>query len=290
MLKKIFTIAAIVAVGGYLLTPFSPCDQPLRYKIGGVDSKFKISEEQFKSNVDQAGQIWSKAYGKPLFTYDPQASLTISMVYDGRQSLSNQINQLEDNLTQQKDSISPQIKEYEKQSAEFKKKLDDLNKEIESWNQKGGAPADVYEQLTKRQKELKSEGEQLNALAKSLNRSTDEYNSQVSKLDQTVDKFNETLQFKPEEGIFDPARNAIEVYFYINQNELTHTLAHEMGHSLGMDHNQNSKSILFPKTTKALTPSTDDLAALKEACRQRTLAEVIRDRLIIVKNFYFDHS
>ena len=55
---------------------------------------------------------------------------------------------------------------------------------------------------------------------------------------------------KPEEGIYDPANQRIEVYFNINRSEMVHTIAHEFGHALDLPHNDNRLSIMFPYSTQ----------------------------------------
>jgi hypothetical protein len=133
---------------------------------------------------------------------------------------------------------------------------------------------------------LQSEANSLSATAKSLNQSTDQFNSQVGKLNQTINTFNDALTFKPEEGIFIGAEKRIEIYFNINQNELVHTLAQELGHSLGLAHNQNSKSIMYPSTTLSLPPSVDDIKALEEVCRPRSILELVNQRFNDLKTTY----
>lgn len=264
---------------------YSYCSEPIAYRIDTVDPKFNLSKDKFIQAASQAAKIWDSAYGKTLFVYDPKGELSVNLIYDERQKLTSEINQLESTVKSQQKNLKPQIEQYEKASAQFKQKINQLNQEIQEWNLKGGAPADEYNQLTQRQAELQQEASRLNETAQNLNLTTNEYNTQVSELNQTIDTFGQVLQLRPEEGIFKGPENTIEVYFYIDQPELVHTLSHEFGHSLGIDHNNNIQSLMYPKTTKALTLSSEDKQALFEICKERSKLELIQQRLQqLVKN------
>lgn len=258
---------------------YSPCDTPLPYRIGDIDTRFQISHEDLQNDIDEAGTIWSRERNTPLFVYDPKAELNINLVYDSRQFLTSQINQMEGNLNTGKGTIESRIQEYEQLSAQFKQKVADLNSEIESWNTKGGAPPDVYSKLIQEQSDLKAQAEQLNTLAKSVNRSADNYNAQVGQLNQTIQTFNTELHQKPEEGLYNGKDKRIEIYFNVNRNELIHTLAHEMGHAIGMEHVADPESIMYAFTSRQVTVSADDINELTYVCRKRSIFELIREKL-----------
>ncbi|MBI2315113.1 matrixin family metalloprotease [Candidatus Daviesbacteria bacterium] len=255
---------------------YSWCDKPIRYRVDTVDPKFNLSREEFLSSTNQAAQIWNTNYEKSLFLYDHEGDLSINLIYDGRQFLTNQINQLENNVQSEKQTLKPKISEYQKLSAEFKTKIDALNNQIGYWNNQGGAPPEEYQKLVDQQQKLRQEASSLNTMADDLNLSTDQYNLEVSKLNQTISSFNETLEERPEEGIFKSPENRIEIYFNINKNELVHTLAHELGHALALPHNNNSKAIMYYKTNQNTTLSTEDIEALKEACKERSIFEPLQ--------------
>lgn len=266
---------------------YSVCDKPVNYKIGTVDPGFGISKTRFLADTKTAAKIWEQAQGKELFAYDAsdKTLLTINLIYDQRTSLNNQINNMEGQVKQKKQILQSDINSHRKQVADFNKRLDDfetrvdtLNQQIDNWNQKGGVPAEEYEKLItaqaglkKEQDLLQTEANSLNQLAQTLNLSTENYNLEVGKLNTTVSDFNKALGQKPEEGLYDPASNTISIYFTNNYNELIHTLAHEFGHALGIKHNSNAKSIMYPFSTQTTALSADDLNSLKTVCSIRYL-------------------
>lgn len=266
---------------------YSPCDSPVKYKIGSIDSKFHLSQDELVADLDQASQIWNRAEGKKLLQFNPQtAQLEVEMIYDDRQALKIQINQIEGNLKQTNSFLQPSIAEYDKLAADFKQRLQDLNHQIEEINKRGGATQDEYNQIKIEQNDLKVLADKLNQMAKDLNKSTNLYNQEVSQLDKTVDTFNQALDLRPEEGLYKPAKNKIEIYFYVTRNELIHTLAHELGHALGLNHNTNQKSIMYPKSTQQVALSQDDLNDLTIICQKKSLIYIYSQKLKIILNYY----
>ncbi len=254
---------------------YSYCDRPVTYKIGTVDPQFGVSKEEFLKNIKQSEDIWESAVAKNLFEHKVDGELTVNLVFDDRQALKNQIDELRGSVNQGENSIKPELAEFEKRSADFEVRLKALNDKIKEWNAKGGAPKDEYEKLLLEQDSLKKEAALLSDMAKKLNKSADIINSQVGKLNSTISDFKEVLTERPEEGIFDPKLKKIDVYFNINQDELIHTLAHELGHSLGIGHINDSSSIMYFNSTENLKLSAKDTSALDEVCRERSVFEVL---------------
>lgn len=257
------------------LLSYSPCAKPVTYKLGSIDNRFGLTQSDVLQDTKEAADIWNSAYGQPLFAYDPSAKLTINFVYDQRQELSSQINQLEQKTDADKNSLDPQIDEFNERSQAFDQKAAKLDQEIDYWNSQGGAPEDVYQKLTQEQKDLKTEADQLNELGRRLKQSARDYNNQISQLNQTEDNLKNTLAVKPEEGLWNGNNDTISIYFNNTKAELIHTLAHELGHARGLDHNTNENSIMYPSSTEVISPSVTDLADLKEICRERSDFELI---------------
>lgn len=260
----------------------SPCDTPIPFRIGSVDSHFGVSTDTFKTDVAKAARIWSNVYGKNLFEYDPEAALSVNLVYDGRQSLTNKVNQLEGELNSNQTNLKTQIENYQTQSQNFRKAVEDLNNKIDYWNSQGGAPQDVYQSLVNEQNQLKNEAAQLNQIAQKLNLSTGEYNNQVNQLNQTINTFNQALSKKPEEGLYDPQKNTIDIYFDTSQNEFIHTLSHELGHALGMNHVQDPQAIMNPYTNSYITPTQDDIHELERACQKQNRFIMMTQNLLLL--------
>ncbi|OGE64542.1 hypothetical protein A3J13_00750 [Candidatus Daviesbacteria bacterium RIFCSPLOWO2_02_FULL_36_8] len=255
---------------------FSVCDQPIRYRIDEIDPQFKLSKNNFTSYVNDAAQIWNNALNKNLFAYDPEGSLSINLIYDERQSLTEQVTKLEETVKSDQQNLKPEINQYQSLSAEFNRKVDELNKEIDDWNQKGGAPEEEYNKLIQKQKDLKKQADSLNKMSQDLNNSTDKYNTQVNQLNQSISTLNYALEEKPEEGVFKYPENRIEIYLNINSQELIHTLAHELGHSIGLNHIDNRKAIMYSKTNSSIKLSEDDISALENICKEKSIFELAK--------------
>lgn len=258
-----------------------PCDQTITYRVDTVDPKFNLSRDKFVADVQEAAKVWNGSSGKNLFSYDTNGKVSVNLIYDERQAQSNQINALDNQLNSQKGQLDAQIADYKAQVANFKNRLAAHNATVESWNQQGGAPQDEFDKLEKERADLQTQADQLNSLAKKLNLTSENYSLGVGKLNSAIDTFNTELANKPEEGIFMGDKNRIEIYFDNNQAELVHTLAHELGHALGLEHNTSQQSIMFAYTSKTVKVTSADINELNALCRNRSLIEVVRARLNI---------
>jgi peptidoglycan hydrolase CwlO-like protein len=250
---------------------YSQCNTPLPYKIATIDERFGLSQGEALRATQEAADLWSKADGRKLFTYSPEAELTVNFVYDERQALDTKINELNSTLRQRDTNLQQQIAGYKAQVASFEKRLSDFNAKVDKYNKEGGAPPDIYNELIKEQKELDAQGEALNARARELNLATKDFNARVTQLNQEVTQFNSAISQKPEEGLYDGETNTITIFFVRDRNELVHTLAHEFGHAMGMDHVKDSEAIMYPLTTRSVTITQDDFGQLAYVCRRQSI-------------------
>lgn len=280
--------------------PFSPlhekllyksaCDTPVAYKIGTVDKRFRLSEEVFLQISQQAATIWNNTTSKKVLSYNPQALLTVNLVFDERQSLNDQIDALGGELGTEKSSLSTKITEYEKLALAFKERLAAFNNQVMFWNDQGGAPKEEYEKLKKEQEELQAQAEKLNELARKLNQSTDSYNVGVGELNKTIKTFKLALEMRPEEGVYNPKEQRIDIYFNIERKELLHTLLHEFGHALSLSHINSEDSLMFPFTTQEITPSQDDIAAITKFCEEQHVLSIAKSNFLFLYQTLIEHN
>ncbi|MFH0863508.1 MAG: matrixin family metalloprotease [Candidatus Gottesmanbacteria bacterium] len=260
----------------------SPCDFPITYRLGEIDSGYNLTSDQFLADLNEANQVWSSVVNKNLFSFEQKGKIIINLIYSDRQSMADNLNRIEDDLKGNKQSIDSLKNDYNQAKADFEKKLAAFNQEVAYWNGQHGAPQDVYDRLMAEQSQLKSEADQLNNLARQLNLSVSEYNSQVGQFNQDLGTFKQAIAAKPEAGLYDSSVPKIDIYLTDSNRELIHTLAHEMGHALGLPHIDNPDAIMYPWTNEIIEPTSEESTSLRTYCRNTNFELRLNQ---VLKNF-----
>ena len=275
---------------------FFPCGTPIVYSIGDVDSRFGVSKSKLIDDTKQAIAIWEKESGRKLFTLaetGQPSNLPINLIYDYRQKATVTLHKIDSAITtdkagydalQQKyqvllDSLKTQkavlqdlITAYEAAKASY-------DADVEYWNGKGGAPADTYNELQARRADLQNQAatisqkqQEVNTLVNTVNTNVGTLNAMAKQLNLNVQNYNAVgastgPEFEEGEYVRDGFSQRINIFQFDDQNKFIRVLAHELGHALGLDHNNNPKSIMYAYNEGVNEKLTvDDLNALKKRC------------------------
>src|ERR1043166_3959037 len=191
-----------------------PCSLPVTYKLGTVDPRFGISSSTLARDLSKAAELWNDAAGKKLISEDERNGLvTVSLVYDSRQEMTQRLRQLGITITDDRSSYDTLKARYDqtysqyesKKSsyttdvAEFHAQRDEYQKQVAYWNSHGGAPKAEYEKLQEVQQMLaakaqglQNEQDSLNQTARDVNDLARALNQLIAALNLDVNKYNTT--------------------------------------------------------------------------------------------------
>lgn len=301
-ISVLLCIAILFGAGYWYYTALAVCQVPISYRIGNVDDRFDLTEDEVRTAISTAESLWEDGTDRNLFTYDPEGKLVIHFIYDERQQRADEEKQLREVL-EQKEGVSDTVKSeyehllaeydalrttYRQQTENYEQRLAAYNNEVAEWNTQGGAPKDVFERLSKTQASLGKEERrlnnltaQLNTLAERINALGTQGNSIISDYNSLVNFYNDRFTEEDEFTQGDYEDDVINIYEFNTGEELAIVLAHELGHALGIDHVEGDDSIMYRRMGEqrmTLGVQPNDLNAFLEICGSSSLS--IGERLI----------
>lgn len=306
-LLKPFFIVIILAGAGYYFMNYEaparqsavqriPCQEPLTYRIGTIDSRFGISESEVAEAMKQAASIWSEELSRPVAIESDGGNVLITFVYDERQQVVDgemrfrerieseqvRLNQFHHEYERQRRRFEERSERYSRLAAETLREIEELNRWVQQRSPAGGLTeqdAARFEErkrdLERKQQEVRREKEGLESMADELNRNADRLNLMTAENNSLVDEYNNrysgekkftkaTYQNLTEGG-------AITVNTFLTRSELVLILAHELGHAFGLGHLPGPKSVMHSQMGEQelfpiLQLTEEDKAAIRGVC------------------------
>ena len=309
MNSKIYsTLFILILFGGWLFfsdgltiesseqKPPSPCQEPLTYRLGDIDSRFGITQKEVVEIMDEVEQLWESAIDKDLINLSQDGQIALNLIYSEEQQLTDAERQFSDRINAKEQRASVVEREYKRLSDRYKKAEEDVQQTLNEYNSK----IEAYNQLAKKwdgkeatsqivarfktlereintlEASLKRKKQSLESLRERTNAKTKQLNTLIKQHNNLIAEYNGRFS-KPRK--FDQGRfvkqgenQEINIYQFGNRAQLKTVLAHEVGHALGLDHVNNPKSLMYHmmgnQNMADLKLTKEDISALKKKCNR----------------------
>lgn len=279
-----------------LVKSLTPCENPLTYRLGEIDTRFGITEEEVKQAMNSASALWSNAHDRPLAIFDEEGDVTINLVYDNRQEMvdgelrfrgriqseQTHTDKLQNEYERKKNEFDQRSEKYVELAGKTRKELNELNQWVQEKNRSGGILEDELEGFEQRKAEVERMQAEVLQGRESLDRQADEINSLLDRLNNRIDDKNKLIDEYNEEfageSRFAKATfqrvgdgGVITVNQFMSKKELPLLMAHELGHALGLDHVSNPQSVMHgqmggQQIDPTIQLSNEDREAIQDRC------------------------
>lgn len=245
-----------------------PTDTRVRYRLGDIDPRFGLSRDEVAKITTEAVNIWHDGTGKAWFVYDENAKMSINLIYDERQIETNARQKIKQNIDNLHSDHQHHASQLEQERQTLDAQFQNLQAQLSRWHDDHRQTHhrlsmttndQEREGLTQKLHALNAQQHTLNEKIKAhqtaqdaFNRSVDAFNAQTQKLNQSIDDANARLTARQfHKGEFSHGgHTTINIYEFANTDKLRLTIAHELGHALYLDHNDDPTALMYPYAQK----------------------------------------
>lgn len=238
-----------------------PFDTRVRYRIGQIDPRFGLSRSEIYQLTHEAVQIWHNGTGQKWFVYDDEAQLSINFIYDERQETTFVKQKTRMLIDKQVSDHNMQLETLAKQKQALKLTFESLESRLATWQathntayyrlQHNQNPNDYltlyyhYQQTLFDKKRLDDELASFYAKQRAYNEKVNQINLNAQRVQKSIDDAHIKFTSKKfHKGVFNGQQ--IEIYEFDSKDELRLVLAHELGHALSIDHNNDPTALMYP--------------------------------------------
>ncbi|WP_038055979.1 matrixin family metalloprotease [Thioalkalivibrio sp. ALJ9] len=283
-----------LAGGGHPAAP--GCAIPVEMHLGEIDPRFELEPDEVRRALDAAVAMWETHTEERLFTARDGEGMAVRLVFDERQAgamarersraqldqAQADIDDARERLDRHRSALNADVELYERGVRGFDERRRAHEGRVADWNAgRGERSAQARERLEREARELREEHERLEERRRGLEDRRSDLNAAGRDLEREIAAFNEQVdQFNRTAAAgsgFDMAiyqqqgnRRSITVYKASDIDELRLTLAHELGHALGIGHVDDPAAVMHAELGPANAGREDlaaaDRAALVESC------------------------
>lgn len=277
--------------------PAAPrCEVPVTLHLASVDPRFRLEREAVQAALDAAVSMWDEQTPERLFRQREGEGMPVRLVFDERQAgaqtrdraraelerLQRRIAEREERLDHRHSALAADAAGYQRHLEDVQARQRDYERAVAAWNAgRMEHSAGNRERLERQRRALDSARTDLEQRRRTLERRRDELNREIRELEGEIDAFNARVAELNREvtalGAFDMAlyeqqgaRRSISVFKASDADELRLTLAHELGHALGIEHVDDPAAVMHAILGEANAGRRDlsdaDRRALAAAC------------------------